>query len=228
MDASTNSRGRLSVQRHLHVLLEKMTEDIIVTAVAYVVTVASFLGWIFIRKPERVPRTRKTTFALCLRSLPLFLVFFLICRSFHVTAVFGFVVLAAIGFFTLTSFSLAGLPGLALFYALQQWILGWPDRALLVNEAALESNQSRSRKPDPFVGQSAHTTTPLRPTGKVVVAGKEVDASCEFGFLQPGIEVEIVGRRSFTILVKPKDGEAEQAESTVPVKAAPSASSTVR
>lgn len=187
-----------------------MTKDIIVTAVAYVVTVASFLAWIFIRKPERIPRTRTTAFALCLRSLPLFLVLFLVCRAFNVTAVFGLVILAAIGFFTLTSFSYVGLPGLALFYVMQQWILGWPDRALLMNAVSLESNQARG-EPDPLVGHSARTTTPLRPTGKIVFDGKELDASCEFGFLEPDAEVEIVGKRGFTLIVKRKDGEAEQA-----------------
>ncbi len=183
-----------------------MTKDIIVTIVAYLVTVVSFLVWIFIRKPEHIPLTKATAFAICLRSVPLFLVLFLVCRSFNITVVFGLALLAAIGFLTLGAFGYGGLPGLALFYVVQQWILGWPDRALLVNAVSLESNQTTGG-PDPLIGHSARTTTPLRPMGKVAVNGKELDALCEFGFLEQDQEVEIVGKRGYTLIVTPKDGE---------------------
>lgn len=185
------------------VLSKEMTKDIIVTVAAYAVTVASFLGWIFLRQPERIPRTRKTAFAICLRSLPLFLLFFFVCRSLNVTAVFGFVVLAVIGFFTLTSYSLAGLPGLALFYVLQQWVLGWPDRTFLVNGTTLESNEGKAHSPDPLTGHIGSVLSPLRPSGKVTVDGKELDATCDFGFLDAGAKVIIIGRKNFTFLVQP-------------------------
>jgi len=164
-----------------------------------------FIHLVVSDKPDRIPRTGKTVAAICLRSLPLFFVFFLICRSFNISALFGLAVLAFIGFITFTSFSdVVGLPGIILFYAMQQWILGWPDRSLLVNSTSIESHPNKSDSCDLFTGRSAIVVRPLHPTGKVSVDGKELDAFCEFGFLEAGRMVEIIGKRNFTFLVKPK------------------------
>ena len=206
-------------QRHMvSVRPEKMKTNIIFTAVAYILTVVGFAAWVFKTKPERVPRNRRTIFALALRTAPLYLIVLYVCQSLGISVIAGVAILFACLVALCGPFFMSptGLISIGFLYVMQQWILGWPDRALLVNDASLESNQTSSGAPDPLVGRTAQAATPLRPTGKVVVDGKELDASCEFGFLQAGSQVEIVGRRSFTLLVKPKDGEAEQSSRPVP------------
>ena len=193
-----------------------MTKDILVTAVAYAITVASFIAWIYIGKPDRIPRTRKTVFALCLRSIPLFLIIYMICHAFNITAVIGLVFLAAIAFFSLLSVNLGGLPGVALLYVLQQWILGWPDRSLLVNNVCIESSRDHVGSIDPLIGHTARSASPLRPAGKIVSEGKEIDATSEYGYIDAGIEVMIIGKRDFTYLVNPLNIQAEQAGPAYP------------
>lgn len=54
---------------------------------------------------------------------------------------------------------------------------------------------------DSVVGQECTTLTPLAPTGVVVLNGKKVEASSKSGFIEKNVNVRIVGKETFRIIV---------------------------
>jgi len=182
-----------------------MIIDIIFTAVAYFLTVSGFAMWIFKKKPDRVPCTRRTIFSLALRTAPLYLFMLYVCQSTGISVIVGVAILAICLIALIDPLGIVptGIISVGFVYAIQQWILGWPDRYLLINETTLESNQNKPRQPDLLIGRVARVVTPLRPSGKVLIDDRELDASCEFGFLDSGNDVEIIDKKGFTFIVKP-------------------------
>ena len=180
-----------------------MNPNFTVAAIAYLLTCGGFLGWIYKSNQERIPKTSNAGIWVCLRSAVLFLIFYLICMTLDLTVLAGVIMLIAFALFTLASFSIASLPGLVFFYAIQQWVLGWPDKEFLINDTVLESNRNKEKKPDPLIGQNAVVVAPLKPGGKIKVDDlEEIDATCESGFLDTGSEVTIVGKESFSYVVR--------------------------
>ena len=181
-----------------------MKLDIIFTAVAYFLTVVGFAAWIFQKKPDRVLRNRRTVFSLALRTAPLYLFMLYACQSLGISVIAGMSILVFCLIALLAPFGgVTVIFSIGFIYAMQQWILGWPDRHLVMHEMTLDSNQNKPQLADPLIGRMARVVAPLRPSGKVLVDEQQLDASCEFGFLDAGMEVEIIGRKGFTFIVKP-------------------------
>ena len=107
-------------------------------------------------------------------------------------------------------FAISGIISVGFIYAVQQWILGWPDRYLLLHEVTLASNQNKPHQVDPLIGRIARVVTPLRLSGKIVIDEEEFDAASEFGFIDTGIEVEIINKKGFNFIVRPITDKAEQ------------------
>jgi len=64
-----------------------MTTNAIVVLAGYFVTVVSVLLWVFFSKQKYVAPTFKTAVGILLRTLPLFVVFLMICQWLAVSAV---------------------------------------------------------------------------------------------------------------------------------------------
>lgn len=58
---------------------------------------------------------------------------------------------------------------------------------------------------DHLLGEKGLCATPLRPSGKVDIAGKRYDARAESGYLEKGSAVEVVGQERFELLVRPTE-----------------------
>ena len=58
---------------------------------------------------------------------------------------------------------------------------------------------------DDPVGRDATTLTPLRPAGKIELAGQRRDAESVAGYLEKHTPVTITARRGDTLLVKPRE-----------------------
>ncbi len=184
-----------------------MDMTLLAAGCAYGVTVVSCLTWIFVSKQRRIPRTTKTVLGVSLRAATLFILAYLIGKGLNLSASTALTVLIACAAVTLTSWGFASLPGLVFFYVIQQWILGWPDKELLVHNTALKSNKQSRKEPDPMVGQNAVALTPLKPGGKIRINdSSDVDAVCETGFLDRGETVTIVRKEAFTYVVRPGTG----------------------
>jgi membrane protein implicated in regulation of membrane protease activity len=203
--------------RGVEVERQKMVTDIVATALAYTATVLSFVAWILVAKPARIPRTRRTMLAVALRTAPLYLLLFFACQHLGVSVLVGMLVVSVSLLCLLGPFG--GTLDLGVFgflYTLQQWILGWPDRELLFNRATLASAKARNAQPQDIVGRVAVVTSPLRPTGKVVLDGTEFDAASDLDFVDTDTHVEIVGVGSFALLVTPVKATEEQAHAPDP------------
>ena len=59
--------------------------------------------------------------------------------------------------------------------------------------------------PDPFPPASiGYVTTPLKPAGRVSLAGVEHAAKSEFGYIEPGTRVEVIGNDGGVFIVRPE------------------------
>ncbi len=178
--------------------------DIIVTLAAYALTVGAVLLWIFLSKQDRVPRTLRMAVGTCLRTLPLFVALYLICRSLHVEVFLAVLVLgfALLGCLT----SPLGDPTwvFAILYLFQQWILGWPDRA----DTLLEPPAPReipAAELDALIGRTGVASSALRPGGTITLDGTEYLAHSDLGYLDGGRLVRVVGRKGTSLIVRDAD-----------------------
>lgn len=96
------------------------------------------------------------------------------------------------------------------FYALRQYVLGFPDR----NDLVLSPPASRHHAPasasrlgtdaEEADGSPATVIAPLRPAGLVEIAGNRAEAmSFDGGWIATGTAVEVCGRRNRTLVVRP-------------------------
>ena len=189
-----------------------MSTDIVITLVGYLVTVGVVLLWVFFSKQTRVARSARTAVCVSLRSLPLFLLFFLVCGQLGVSVVYGTVIVgialwvvligcAGLGFDPLT------LGMLSVLYVVQQWILGWPDRAEFFLDAPL-SQRDRNAPLDGLVGRIGVASCPLRPAGIVALGEDRYPARSDLGYIDRGTRVQMVDRKGASLVVRPVEGES--------------------
>ena len=178
--------------------------DVIVTLVASVLTVGPVLLWVFLSKQTRVPRTRRTAVGIPLRTLPLFLTLFFVCRGLGVDVLVAVMVLALVLWACLTNPLGTPIGVFGILYVIQQWILGWPDRADSVLKPSSPCRDGISHLDD-FVGKTAITSSALRPAGTVILDGNEYPASSELGYIDCGKSVRVIAKRGTTFIVRAVD-----------------------
>ncbi len=81
-----------------------------------------------------------------------------------------------------------------------QWIFWYPaaERMTSTNVIAGES----SRPPEHLVGKRGATTGPLRPSGRVTIDDTQYNAESELGFIDTGIEVEVISLKDTRLVVR--------------------------
>ena len=177
----------------------KMTHDIITSIIGYVITVGGFLYWLFVAKPENIKRTVRTVFWIAVRTALLFVLLLALCRISQVSVWKAYIVICVI----LLSSLLSG-GALVILYAIQQWILGFPDGKLLCLKPFNRHRESKdSEAVNELVGKTGIACTPLHPGGTVTIDGCKYEASCDFGFVDKDSQVTVVEKRSFGLLVRP-------------------------
>jgi hypothetical protein len=174
--------------------------DIAATLIAYILTVGVVVFWTFLSKQTRVPRTRRTAIGVALRTLPLFLVLLVICRALGVDVLLA---LMALGFglwvCLMDAFG-SSLGIFAVMYVIQQWILGWPDRAdTLLEPPSL--GRGTDAQLDALVGKTGVASSALRPGGTIAVEGTEYPAHSNGGYVDRSSPVRVIGRNGPSLLV---------------------------
>ncbi|MEM9157729.1 MAG: NfeD family protein [Verrucomicrobiota bacterium] len=63
------------------------------------------------------------------------------------------------------------------------------------------NSQEETKQEESLVGQIARSVTPLAPTGVVSLNGKKMEASSKSGFVDKNVDVKIIGKETFRIIV---------------------------
>jgi membrane-bound ClpP family serine protease len=178
----------------------------VITAAAYFFVLLINLAWVFGTRQQKVPPTLRRAVSISLKLAivlaPLHWLFSACTWQAYAIVVVLFAVLFHIAPLwiripTPPSFIDALL---AVFYALQQWVLGWPDRKLWIPDNPVSSAEASPNAA--IVGESGIAITALRPVGRVRIADGEFDARAEHGFIELGSLVSVVGSDGFSLLVK--------------------------
>jgi hypothetical protein len=183
-------------------MISAMETNLVVTVLAYVLTGGITLTWVFVSKQKRIPRNARTAMCISLRTLPLFLLFFVVCQRLGVNAVAAFAVLSVVLWAFLIGASGSCFGTIGVLYILQQWILGWPDRADLFLDPPLPHEGGHGHL-DELIGMVGVANGPLRPCGVVVLDGKEYSACSDLGYIDRAAQVKVVGRKGTSLLVRP-------------------------
>ena len=181
-----------------------MALRILTIFILYIITLASFVGWVFLSKQENASRSRKTVFHIVFRLGLIFVILFFIClpaNIFSLKIIFFFFLLApviAFGFFGLVlgSFEFS----LLILLCIAEWIIGFPSRKKFFckpNKHLEDSESDRS-----LLGCEAFTVTPLRPCGKIIINDKEHDGQSDFGFIEKNQKVVVTGKKGFAFIVR--------------------------
>ncbi len=179
-----------------------MILNVLTTTIIYIITIASFLMWVFCSKQTRVPRTRKTALHIVLRTVPFCLVFFFLCYAGNVNPPKAVIISA---FVILVSLSTPGsfLAPIGLFFlCIAEWLIGFPSKESFFSERPIHSQKERTSLDQTLVGTVAVTATPLHPSGRIIVSAKEYEAKSEFGYIEQGRKVIITGKKGFAFIVK--------------------------
>lgn len=191
----------LSGLRH-HAMIARMKANIAIVFVGYLLTVGVTLFWVFRARQKRIPHSVRTVVCISLRTLPLFLLFFVVCQRLEMNALVAVGLLTVALWVLLISPSVLGMGTIGVLYVIQQWILGWPDRADFVLEPPLPHQIERAPS-DEFIGRRVVAACPLRPGGIIVLDGTEYPVRSDLGYIDRGEEVIVVARKGMCFLVKP-------------------------
>ena len=94
-----------------------------------------------------------------------------------------------------------GLGVAGIFYVVQQWILGWPDKQdMMLEPSRAEAAEANSRCE--LIGQIAVASSALRPGGHVVIGDRTYEARSDLEYIETGAAVEIVGKRDASLIVR--------------------------
>ncbi len=189
-----------------------LTTNIAVTLLGYAATAVAAITWIALRKPPRIPLTRRTVLFLLFRTLLIFLLFFAVCEAFDLNAL---IVILIVVLSTIISSTLAWGPwggpaavAIGFIYLLQQWVLGFPDRHYLF----LQAPDASAAPPDVaalerLIGRCARTTTALRPMGHILIDAAAYEASADTNFIPADADVRVVAVRNRRLVVAPAESD---------------------
>lgn len=157
-----------------------MIENAIILLVAYVCSVAGTTAWIFGSGQSYVPRTGRMVKMVAARFALVYAVAFLGCAAGNVAARVPLAVAAVLLLALLLADPIFGLAAYAMFYPLQQYILGFPDRG----DWILDASPAMEDTPDPLdahVGRHGTTVAALRPSGEIGIDAERFPAVSEDG-----------------------------------------------
>ena len=133
--------------------------DTTLVSLAYILSIAGTLGWVFHSKQTRIPRNGWTIVAVSTR-LGIMFVVILLFSAVNGMASWVTMSIAILPFvIALTGANYAALGCIAIIYVIQQYVLGFPDR----DQWVLEPDATPLGEPDPLntlVGKQITVTTP--------------------------------------------------------------------
>ena len=184
--------------------------DLSHTLVGYGVCLAFTIAWVFFSKQRLVDRTLFTVLRFSVR---LALVFALVHACFfwipRITWL-AFIGLAAVTLLgVMIDVPVSGIFSFALFYLVQQFVLGFPARHERIRHQRGEFSpeQESKHRLSQLVGQSGLTVSALRPLGEVVVNDQTCSARTYNGaFLDPDTPVHVIAFQAGKLIVR-ENGE---------------------
>ena len=175
-----------------------MILNVLTTTIIYIITIASFLMWVFCSEQTHAPRRRKTVLHIVLRTVPFCLVFFFLCYAGNLNPPKAAIILAIVILASLFDPFLIVL----LFLCIAEWIIGFPSKEDLFVNGSIHSQKEQSALDQSLVGTVAVTATALRPSGRIIVSVNEYEAKSEFDYIDQGRKVIITGKKDFAFIVK--------------------------
>lgn len=161
------------------------TQNIIAAITGFLITFCAFVFWIFKTKPKNIYRSAKKFFWIGARTAPVFILFSVLCEASDISTWQAYVTLFVICLILLFVSSYSSVIVMGVLYALQQWILGWPDGKLFLLKPVTRTTKAESEQmTDAMVGSKGTVETSLRPGGTVTIDGSKYEASCDFGFVE--------------------------------------------
>jgi membrane protein implicated in regulation of membrane protease activity len=157
--------------------------------------------WVFISKQDRVARTWRTAVFVALRTLPMFVALLLVCRGLHINILAATLVTAVLLWVAFLGSGGVGLGVTGVFYVLQQWILGWPDKQDMMLEPS-RSEAAEANAQCELIGQIAVASSALRPAGHIAIGKRTYEARSDLGYIEAGVRVEIIDRKDGSLIVR--------------------------
>jgi membrane-bound serine protease (ClpP class) len=94
------------------------------------------------------------------------------------------------------------LQPIAFFWAVKRYPNSWIGRRIMLREPPTGTIDETALANEKIIGQTGITLTPLRPAGMCQIAGKRRNAVSEFGMIEPGMPVEVVGQNAGSLIVR--------------------------
>ncbi len=199
------------------------TTDFLIAIGVYAVSIVATLLWVHRSSQESIARSAKSYLGIALRMALVHGVMVLFCGYTGLSI--RWVALPLNGLFVLTPSSrlmrsgsfLGGdiiesvLPMLIVLpsYAVKQYILGFPDRDILVLKPEItipnqHQRQASARpRPSQLSGQAATVVATLKPSGTIRIGDQQHSATSEGSlFIDAGEEVTVCGERNGTLVAR--------------------------
>jgi len=81
-----------------------------------------------------------------------------------------------------------------------QWVFWYPAAEKMTSTDSIAGESTRP--PDHLIGKRGTTTAPLRPSGRVAIDDQQYDAESELGFIDAGIEFEVIALKDTRLVVR--------------------------
>jgi membrane protein implicated in regulation of membrane protease activity len=185
--------------------------DLITSLIVYVCAAALTLRWIHRTDQVRVPRNPDVTRLVIGRLAVVVGGLFVACWLSGIAVWVPVLAMGLLMLFALVGDAL-GLPGVVVFWVVQQYVLGFParDDLFLTPPASMNREHSEPVALMQLVGQNATTLSPLKPTGEIILGDARYTAASESGgYLRPGEVVVISGVKDGRLLVRWRNGTQE-------------------
>ena len=180
---------------------EALLQDAGVILISLTLTLLFVLGWVFRTDQSKVPRNRRVAMMIARRLTLVFAGVFLLCV---ITGWSAWVVMlvAAILLLSMLSGHILGLAGIGIFYVLQQYVLGFPDRGDWFLEPPPQTTDIGSSL-DVHLGKRGKTLSALKPSGEILIDNERLAALSEDGgYVDAGCDIEVCQIRNGQLVVR--------------------------
>lgn len=182
----------------------------------YAIAVVSTLLWVFRSKQTLVPANNETARRVATRIAIIVGCVTVACYfvdvAFYVPVlVFLALILAALSG---DSLGVVGLPAVLLAAMLKEYVLGFPELALAPPDPS-EADKDAEHRLQSHIGQTAFTSSPLKPNGEIELSDVRFPAASESGdFIDKGMTVVVHSVRNGTLVVCLKTPVSDPANAT--------------
>lgn len=178
--------------------------DSIICLFAYACTAGCTLRWVHRSNQDRVQKTADVTRSILVRLAVIVGGLFVACWLSDIAAWIPLLALGLLMMFGLTG-GLLGIPVAAVYWLIQQYVLGFPvrDELILTPLGPITREHTEPAALTQLIGRDATVISPLKPTGEILVCEARHTATSESGgYLDSGDVVVVSGVKDGRLLVR--------------------------